>query len=264
MRAPVGSTPGLYIAAEFAAGPTSHNIDGARVSALAHPPTPESPMHFPSTPATRRDFVRGALLGAATLLVPLTAACNDSPVNPAARATLDLRGDTGRLNGIYALLQLKGELFERIRRAPYPAMTRAEMEAVTDIVDHTTAHIQYLTRRLRDRRVYDLLLFDFTTTPLTSRAAALGLARSVADSVAAAHVWAVEATEDPALAGVLAGMGSVHARHAATVRGFVLGDAGFAAAPAVSAATGLTLARPLAGELEAVRPLFLTRLQIQG
>lgn len=210
------------------------------------------------TRPTRRDFLRSALLGATALLVPL-AACNDSPVDPAARAVLDLGSDTGRLNGVYALLQLKGELFERIRRAPYPGMARAEMDAVTDIVDHTTAHIQYLTRRLRDDRIYDLLLFDFTATPLNSRAAALAMARSVADSVAAAHVWAVENAADPALAVVLAGMGSVHARHAATVRGFVAGETGFA-----PSATGLTAPRPLAAALEAVRPLFRTQLQIRG
>lgn len=227
------------------------------------PTAPKLPMPLSDPRPSRRDFVRRALLGATALLVPL-AACNDSPVDPAARAVLDLESDTGRLNGVYALLQLKGELFERIRRAPYPGISRAEMDAVTDIVDHTTAHIQYLTRCLRDDRIYDLLLFDFTGTPLNSRSAALGVARSVADSVAAAHVWAVERAEDPELAGVLAGMGAVHARHAATVRGFVAGGAGFVAAPAVDAATGLTAPEPLAAALEAVRPLFRTELQIRS
>lgn len=220
-------------------------------------------MPLSDTRPSRRDFVRSALLGATALLLPL-AGCNDSPVDPAARAVLDLGSDTGRLNGVYALLQLKGELFERIRRAPYPGMARAELDAVADVVDHTTAHIQYLTRRLREGRIYDLLLFDFAATPLNSRSAALGLARSVADSVAAAHVWAVEVVEDPELAAVLAGMGSVHARHAATVRGFVAGGAGFVAAPAVVTATGLTAPEPLAAALETVRPLFRTQLQIRS
>lgn len=211
---------------------------------------------------SRREFLRLLGIGGTAALLPL-AGCNDAPVDPTARATLLLGDDPGKLNGIYALLQLKGEVFERLRRTTYAGKTRAEAEAFADIVGHTTAHVQFASRWLRERRIYDLLLFDLAPVPFGERGPALALARELCDDVAAAHVWTAGALDDPALALVVAKMGSVHARHAAVLRGFASGGDAFAAPPAVTPA-GRTPGRPLAQVLERARPYFRTDLQLRS
>lgn len=209
---------------------------------------------------SRRGFLRLLGAGGAAALFPL-AGCNDAPVDPTLRASLTLADDPGKLNGLYALLQLKGEVFERLRRTAYANKTAAEASAFSDIVEHTRAHGLWVSRWLRERRIYDLLLFDLEGVPFGQRAPALALAREIAGEVAAAHVWTAAEMEDPALALVVAKMGSVHARHAAVLRTFTDGGNAFAAPPAVNAA-GRTPGRPLREVLERARPFFRTDLQI--
>jgi hypothetical protein len=231
-------------------------------SVLLHASTMTTYLPDGGTARSRRDFLRLLGLGGAAALLPL-GGCADSPFDPAASAAIDLRDDVGRMNGLYALLQLKGETFERLRRTHHAGRTAAEASAFGDITDHTAAHIQFVSRWLQDRRIYDLLLFDFQHYPLGERGPALALARVMAEAVAAAHLWTVGALENPALALAAAKMTSVHARHAAVVRGFGGGDQAFAAAPAISAG-GRGATRPLGEVLESFRPFFRSELEIRS
>lgn len=195
-------------------------------------------------------------------MLPFAAACNDDPFDPAARAVIDLRTEAGVLNGAYALLQLKGELFHRVYTTPFTGMTRAERDVFLDVRDHTGAAIRYLSGQLGTRRIYDLLLFDFSAVDLSRREAALGRSRAFCDDVSAAHTWLLPKLMDSATRQVMAKAASVHARHAAVLGSLADGPEGFAAG--IDDATGLASARPLGDALQAVRPLFLTTLDVRS
>jgi len=210
----------------------------------------------------RRDFLRLALAGGTAALLPFAAACNDDPFDPAARAFIDLRTESGLLNGVYALLQLKGELFHRVYTTPFVGMTRTERDVFLDVRDHTAAHIRFLSDRLGTRRIYDLLLFDFSAVDLSGRDAALGRARTLCDDVSAAHAWLLPRLADGATRQVMAKASSVHARHAAVLGTMAMGDEGFAMG--IDGATGLAAQRPLGDVLDAASPLFLTTLDVRS
>lgn len=226
------------------------------------PVRPLASVPFAVPACTRRDFLRLALAGGTAALLPFAAACNDDPFDPAAQASIDLRTEDGLLNGVYALLQLKGELFHRVYATPFVGMTRAERDVFLDVRDHTAAHIRYLTDRLGTRRIYDLLLFDFSAVDLAGREAALGRARGLCDEVSAAHAWLLPRLADGATRQVLANAASVHARHAAVLGSLAEGPQGFAMG--IDGATGLAAQRPLGDVLDAARPLFLTTLDVRS
>ena len=210
----------------------------------------------------RREFLRLALAGGPAALLPLAAACNDDPLDPAARVFIDLRTEDGLLNGVYALLQLKGELFHRVYTTPFVGMTRTERDVFLDVRDHAAAHIRYLSDRLGTRRIYDLLLFDFSAVDLSGRDAALARAGALCEEVSAAHAWLLPRLADGDARRVMAKAASVHARHAAVLGALAEGPDGFATG--IDGATGLAAHRPLGDVLDAARPYFLTTLDVRS
>jgi hypothetical protein len=222
----------------------------------------DAPVRPAASACSRRQFLRLALAGGTAALLPFAAACNEDPLDPAARAVIDLRTEDGLLNGAYALLQLKGELFHRVYTTPFVGMTRAERDVFLDVRDHTAAHVRTLSDRLGTRRIYDLLLFDFSAVDLSGRDAALRRAHALCEEVSAVHAWMLPRLADGATRLVSAKAASVHARHAAVVGSMAQGPEGFAAA--IDGATGLAPQRPLGDALEAARPLFLTTLDVRS
>lgn len=210
----------------------------------------------------RREFLRRALAGGTAALLPFAAACNDAPFDPAAQAVINLRTEDGLLNGVYALLQLKGELFHRVCTTPFVGMTRAERDLFLDVRDHTAAHIRYISDRLGTRRIYDLLLFDFAAVDLSGREAALARAHALCGEVSAAHAWLLPRLADGATRRVMAKAASVHARHAAVLGALAEGVDGWTTG--VDGATGLAAQRTLGDVLNAARPLFLTTLTVRS
>lgn len=215
---------------------------------------------------SRRRFLALAASGGVGLLAAgALSACNDAPLDPAAEVVIDLGSDEGVLNGLYALSQLKGEFANRVVLAPFVGMPAAGVALFTDLREHTTAHVGWFVERLRSRRIYDSLRFDFAAVDMTSAGVVLPRARQLADAVSAAYVDALVRLRDADTARVVAKMASVHARHAAAVRD--LGDAAgtaFAAAEAVDPQTGLERELSLADALEALRPLFHSRLDVRS
>ncbi|HYW13370.1 MAG TPA: ferritin-like domain-containing protein [Longimicrobium sp.] len=226
------------------------------------PVRPVASVPFAVPTCTRRGFLRLAIAGGSAALLPFAAACNDDPFDPAAQAFIDLRTEDGLLNGVYALLQLKGELFHRVYTTPFVGMTRAERDVFLDVRDHTAAHIRYISDQLGTRRIYDLLLFDFAAVDLSGRAAALGRARALCDEVSAAHAWMLPRLVDSDTRLVMAKAASVHARHAAVLGAMEQGPEGWTTG--IDGATGLAAQRPLADALEAARPFFLTMLDVRS
>lgn len=241
-------------------------MPGHSVLDFAASPRPDrSSGAWTRTPITRRGFFRAAAAGGLAALLPAAlAGCNGDPFDPTAEAVIDLGTDAGVLNGLYALTQLKGELFHRLAAAPFPGMTVRERETARDLRDHATARAGWLIERLRDRRVYDYLTFDFTAADLSTRAGALARAAELADRVAAAWLAAAVALRGPGDARVVAKAAAVESRHAAVVRSLQAGtNTAFAAPPAVGA-DGAARVESLAAALEAVRPYFRTSLVIRS
>lgn len=221
---------------------------------------------------TRRDFLRLTAAGGAALFIPtLFTACNEMPTNPAAAAVIDTRTEAGLLNALYALKQLNGDFFARVTAQRFIGMTAAELTLFGDMLGQAGSHVAYFIEVLHQRRVYDLLEFDFSGVDFDNRAAVMALAQQLTDTSAAAYLGALPrlTTADTRL--VIAKIASVEARHSATVRDLIDAHPAFArtgtafAAPAVvNPADGRGVAQSPAEALSAVRSYFRTSLTVWG
>jgi rubrerythrin len=222
-------------------------------------------------PHSRRNFLRAAGLGGATLAIGgVLAACGDiaaaplAPQNPGGRAivegnniTLDFRSDIDVLNYAYALEQLEAAFYTQVvATAGFASRFAAnEQRILIDLRDHEIVHREFLRTALGAAAIPGLTV-DFSSIDFTSRTSVLTTARTFEDLGVGAYNGAGRYLSNPEFLTVAGKVVSVEARHAAAIRDVLDKDDGVRAEsepnsfapmnldPALAPATVLAAADP--------------------
>lgn len=165
----------------------------------------------------RRSFVRAlfqAGSGAALL-----GACDDDALSPSDRTTVDFAMTDGALNFAYALAQLQSDFFVRVTTFRFVGMTSVELTAFTAIQQQVgLGHATLFNTLLPASRISDLLEFAYPNVSFAQRVDVTAAARLIADTTAAAYAGVLPLARTGEAALLVAKIGSVVARHAATIR----------------------------------------------
>ena len=178
---------------------------------------------------SRREFLRLMTLGGTLILLPgaLVACGDDGGDNPTApgvkSATLDLAGDTGILNYLYALEQLEAAFYIRaIQDSTAAGFNAIERRLIQDIRNHEVVHRESLRALLGAARLPDLRIDgSFGGTNFRSRASVLETARIFEDLGVAAYNNAGRHLTSATNLLLAAKIVSVEARHSAIVRDLI-------------------------------------------
>jgi rubrerythrin len=192
-------------------------------------------------PRSRRDFLRAAGLGGATLVLggALTACATDvpSPLAPGGAAslavvngnniTLDFSSDIDVLNYAYALEQLEAAFYTQVvATAGFSTRFAAnEQRVLVDLRDHEIVHREFLRTALGAAAIPDLSV-DFSAVDFTSRASVLTTARTFEDLGVGAYNGSGQYLRNPDFLTVAGKIVSVEARHAAAIRDILDKDDG--------------------------------------
>lgn len=168
---------------------------------------------------SRRDFLRIAGLGGAALLLPAAVtACSEAPVDPRLTAEINLAVDSGVENFAYLLIQLKQTFISWVYPySPYPGITLLERASFSSIGSHMSSQ-KLLFWRTAQNSISDLVRFEFNGIDFSQRSSVFPAAIEICEVVAATFPWLVANAHSAETATILAKMGSLHSRHAATLR----------------------------------------------
>lgn len=169
---------------------------------------------------TRRDFVVRSLAGG-VLAVPLIAqiGCSDNVVDPTASAVLDLSTDAGVLNYFYAITQLQADFWNRLSTNRYPGITTAENSAIVAIMTHATNQRNWLTAYQTSGRISDVIVFSFgETVNFATRSSVFSAALAIEDGASQAYTGGAAYLKSEANILLASKLGSIAARHSATIR----------------------------------------------
>lgn len=140
-------------------------------------------------------------------------------IGPALAAELG-SGDTAVLNYAYALEQLQAAFYEKAAASTYAGINADEREILTDIRAHEDEHRQFLADLLADQAIADLEV-DLSRVDFSDRKSVLTSARQLEDLTVSAYNGATHLLADPDHVLAFANIGSVEARHAATIRNLI-------------------------------------------
>lgn len=157
----------------------------------------------------------GSITGSALLAV----GGQDFGVGSARGAELGT-GDVAVLNYVYALEQLQAAFYAKAVASAYAGISEEELEILSDISDHERDHGQILADALADRAIGDLEI-DLSQIDFTNRNSVLSSARRMEDLTISAYNGATHLLTDAENILVFAGIASVEARHAATIRNLI-------------------------------------------
>ena len=173
----------------------------------------------------RRTFLRVAGASAATASLAL-AGCSTTTPTPAPTVDPNLlklgTADTGLLNYLYLLEQLKTAFYQKVVDAPPADFRTGEKVIFDDLRDHELVHRETL-RYVLGTNAFDTgfpkpLPFDFSSLILTTRAGVLAAAQQFEELGVAAYTGALRLLTTNTTVTLLAKIVSVEARHAALVR----------------------------------------------
>jgi rubrerythrin len=175
---------------------------------------------------SRRSFLRAMAVGGSAVLLPgVFAACGDDDdgttgVPGVKTATLDLAGDTGVLNYVFALEQLEAAFYVRvIQESGVAGFNAIERRLLQDIRNHEFIHREALRALLGSARLPELRIdHDFDGTDFRSRSAILEKARTFEDLGISAYNNATRYLTTAANVTLFGKIVSVEARHSAIVR----------------------------------------------
>ncbi|MCC3151810.1 ferritin-like domain-containing protein [Hymenobacter sp. BT770] len=172
----------------------------------------------------RRTFLRVAGASAATASLVLAGCSTDTPTPTPVNPNLLTLGsaDTGLLNYLYLLEQLKTAFYQKVVDAPPADLRTGEKAIFDDLRDHELVHRETLRYILGtdafDAALSKPLAFDFSSLTLTTRAGVLAGAQQLEDLGVAAYTGALRLLKTITTVSLLAKVVSVEARHAALVR----------------------------------------------
>jgi hypothetical protein len=221
---------------------------------------------------SRREFLARLALGTGALTVPslIVGACSDVITNPTEKATLDLSSDPGVLNYFYAISQLQSDFWARVQLNRFPGITTAENTAVNLIQSHATQQRNWLQAYQTVGRVTDVLTFDFSSSvDFASRTSTMAAGLTIEDSATQAYAGGLRYLKDSENVLLAAKLGSVAARHSATIRDLNDIAAGGAtrtsfAGDDVVSTTGLETARTPSEVIGTLQKYFRTSLSVQN
>ena len=175
---------------------------------------------------SRRDFLRAMAVGGSALLLPgVFLACGEEEDGitgtPGVRsATLDLSGDVGILNYLYALEQLEAAFYVRvIQESGAAGFNAIERRMLQDIRNHEFIHREALRALLGAERLPDLRIGrSFDGTDFRSRNAILEAARKLEDLGISAYNNSARYFASATNLLVAGKIASVEGRHSAIVR----------------------------------------------
>ena len=222
-----------------------------------------------SSVPSRRAFLRHLGIGGAGLFaLPLLSACNDDPIDPTLRATIDLRNDSGALNFASLLQQIQYEFYATSFAVyqGYVGVSALEFTVLQRLWTHHSG-VRNLFRRVTPKPIEALgLQFNFNNVDFSNRGSVLGYAVELEDIATAAMHGVLRHAPDPETLTMLAKIASVEARHSATLRDLVdigagrantTGRTNFASDDVVLANGANRLLTP-AQAIELLRPRFTT------
>jgi Ferritin-like domain len=197
-----------------------------------------------STPVGRKGFLKYTAFTGAAALVGLQSCKKDHGSGSSSTGTIDVgSGDTGILNFAYALEQLEAAFYIQVNTSFYANATSAEMQILSDIMNHEIAHRDFFKNALGSAAIATLKP-DFSSVDFTSRASVLGTAKALEDTGVSAYNGAGQYISSSDYLTVAGKIVSVEARHAAAIRDLLNPDsADFAGDDVVSATTGLDFSR---------------------
>jgi hypothetical protein len=178
---------------------------------------------------TRRGFLARLCASGAALTLPLLAqtSCNDGPVDPTERASIDLSTDAGVLNYFYAIAQLQSDFWTRLGVNRFPGITTAESSAFNAMANHATNHRNWLQAFVTSGRVTDVMTFNFAdSVNFAVRASATAAGLTIEDAASQAYAGGIKYLSSSANILLASKMASVAARHSATIRDFIAIAAG--------------------------------------
>lgn len=177
------------------------------------------------TPRTRRDFLRALATGGSIILLPgALAGCgeDDDVVAPPGvnAAVLDLAGDNGIINYLYAIEQFSADFYVRVIQesgvADFNAIHRRLLQ---DIRNHEFIHTESLRALLGAARIPELRIDrGFNGTDWHSRVSILETAQAIEDLTVSAYNNAARYVTDAANLLLIGKIASVEGRHSAMVR----------------------------------------------
>ena len=177
------------------------------------------------TPRTRREFLRALATGGSIILLPSAlAACREHSdvVAPpgVSTAVLDLAGDTGIINYLYAIEQFSADFYVRvIQEAGVADFNAIHRRLLQDIRNHEFIHTESLRALLGASRIPELRIDrGFNGTDFTSRESILETAQAIEDLTVSAYNNAAQHVTETANLLLIGKIASVEGRHAAIVR----------------------------------------------
>ena len=196
-----------------------------------------------STPVGRKGFLKYTAFTGGAALIGLQS-CKKDHGSGSSTGTIDVgAGDTGILNFAYALEQLEAAFYIQVNASFYTNATTAEMQILSDIMNHEIAHRDFFKNALGSAAI-GTLKADFSSVDFTSRTSVLGTAKALEDTGVSAYNGAGQYIQSPDYLTVAGKIVSVEARHAAAIRDLLSpGSANFAGDDVVSATTGLDFSR---------------------
>jgi hypothetical protein len=179
------------------------------------------------TGASRRKFLRAMALGGTAVLLPgVFAACDDDddPSAPGvSSATLDLSGDRGILNYLFAVEQVQASFYVRVVQESSAAGFNAiQRRLIADIRNHEFIHREALRAMLGGYRLPELKLDGrYQGTNFRDPASIFATAQRLEDLGVSAYASAGRYVTDAASLLLIAKIASVEARHSAVIRDFL-------------------------------------------
>ena len=174
---------------------------------------------------SRRGFFRAMTLGGSAILLPsVFAACSDddgTSAEPGVKvATLDLAGDVGILNYLYALEQLEAAFYVRvIQESGVAGFNAIERRLLQDIRNHEFIHREALRALLGASRLPTLRIdHGYGDTDFRSRASILETARTFEDLGVSAYNNSARHLTTAANLRLVSKIVSVEARHSSIIR----------------------------------------------
>ena len=220
-------------------------------------PTPRAGSRDDARPVpSRRDFLRYLGVGGAGLLaMPLLSACNSEPIDPALRASIDLRSDSGAMNFASLIQQVQYQFYATSFAVyqGYVGATALEFTVIQRLWTHHSGVLQ-LFRRATPEPVSGNLQFDYSNVDFSNRASVLEYAIELEDIATAAMHGILRHAPDAETLTVLAKIASVEARHSATLRDLVDIGAGRASALTRTSFASDDVVSPTTGANELLTP----------